>query len=165
MRNYEDRPQLVVVVDANETSEMLESIEAIVLSIADRVDQLAITCATFAPKHEAEVERLRAALETSKASARGAVEVQDGLRTEVERLQKNLGAMTEAIEGWQNREARQRYRAEQAEAEVERLRAVLGRVEEAVRVIEGTRYAEPPMDASECVVVLRQALERMEGSL
>ena len=44
------------------------------------------------------------------------------------------------------------------EAERDQLREQVKRVEDAVEVIEGTRFALPPMDASECAIVLREAL-------
>jgi len=47
---------------------------------------------------------------------------------------------------------------ERLTARVNELEGTVGRVEDAVEVIYGTRHANPPMDASECVVILRQAL-------
>ena len=54
MRDYEDRPMMRPrpmrfnpSADIFETSEMLEGIEAIVLSIADRVDQVTAMVATL----------------------------------------------------------------------------------------------------------------------
>jgi chromosome segregation ATPase len=96
---------------------------------------------------EAEVERLRAQLALPWQEQQDSDRVNE-LEAEVERLQDRLDALRESHFA----------QPHPLRAEVERLRAKVGRVEEAIEVIHGTRHASPPMDASECVVILRNAL-------
>jgi chromosome segregation ATPase len=123
------------------------------------------TQADVVKRLQAEVERLRDEAKRWERSARDGEAVENKLNREVERLEnENDGLQADLDERLTEVEKLQKLyevTIEERDAyvvEAERLRAQVGRVEKAVEVIHGTRHASPLVDASECVVILRNAL-------